>query len=81
MNLHSVENRVMSAMTMTIMATAAVMGSAISKEDFSFVALFSVIIIEQCDVLSTMLHNNVCCIISCYVSFVVLPVCCVHRFG
>ena len=42
----------MSAMTMTIMATAAVMGSAISKEDFSFVALFSVIIIEQCDVLS-----------------------------
>ena len=50
----------MSAMTMTIMATAAVMGNAISTEDFSFVALFSVIIIEQCDILSIMLHNNVC---------------------
>ena len=28
-----------------------------------------------CDVLSIMLHNNVCCIISCYVSFVVATSC------
>ena len=32
---------------------------------------------EGCDVQAIMLRNNVCCIISCYVSFVVLPVCCV----